>query len=95
MVNRTPQAAQSASLGFTVPRPVALKTFLRSAGYLNTDVAEMFGVTPGRASVILGSDACPEKYRDILRGLQVPEELLPQRSPERPGPQRRRSEAEA
>ncbi len=62
------------------------KEWLRRRKITGRDLAAAFGVTPSRVSEILGTGECPERHIVILRGLGMPENLLPKPSRERPGP---------
>lgn len=81
MVTATPGTGQ-----LHIPTSTLRKEWLRQNGHSGRALADLFGVKPPRVSGILSTGECPQRYIDLLRGLGMPEELLPAPSREKPGP---------
>lgn len=82
MINGTAATGQPLHIPVSTQR----KEWLRQNGHSGRALSDLFGVKPPRVSGILTSGECPQRYIEILRGLGMPEELLPAPSREKPGP---------
>ncbi|WP_419780219.1 XRE family transcriptional regulator [Maridesulfovibrio sp.] len=90
MINQTKDSAQAPYTTESIPDHFLRRAWMEKNGITNVVLAERFELTPSRVSCIIRSGECPQKYIDILRDeYEMPEEILPARSTEKPGPKRK------
>ncbi|NDV26877.1 XRE family transcriptional regulator [Desulfovibrio sp. JC010] len=89
MINQTKDSAQAFTTE-SIPDHFLRRAWMEKNGLTNVALAKRFDLTAARVSIIMRSGECPQKYIDILRDeYEMPEEILPVRSAEKPGPKRK------